>query len=421
MVPLAAMQLPGSMVESVTNGHDRALSTRRLLVDALLALLLVVLDLLVSWDVVRQDAPTSRWVAPVYLAIGYLALIWRRRFPVWVLAVLVLHSALAFLLVPGLVPTLGVWLALYTVAALCDRRTAVLGLVGALVPTALNVVDEVNSAPGSSQGEALITSVTLGVMFDLAMFGVGRWVRWSRRMRSLIADLAADHAVFAERQRVARELHDVVAHSVSLMVLQSGSALASIDRDNAAARQAMVRVADLGQQTVVELRRLLGLLDAPMGDNAEDRLTGIIANIPTLVENARAAGATIDLVVEGTARAVDPSVDRSGYRIAQEALTNAVKYGDLTQPIRVRVRWSSEGVEIAAVNRCQSMPHGGPSEPSNGGRGLIGMRERARAVGGTFASDRRHLEFEVKACLPTRERPDVDPRDQRPERDHELA
>jgi len=399
----------------VTSRLRLALAARRLPVDALLALSLVVLDLLVSWDASRPGAPDGQWIAPTFLTVGYAALLWRRRFPGWVLAGLVAHSMLAFVVVPGLVPTLGVWLALYTVASLRDRRTAVLGLLAALLPTALNVVDEVNRAPESARVEALITSATLGVMFDLTIFGIGRWVRWSRRMRSLVADLAADQAVFAERQRVAHELHDVVAHSVSLMVLQAGAAAAIVPQDPAGAREAMIRVADLGQLTVVELRRLLGLLDPPTTDAAEERRPGTIATIPALVDRAQSVGATINLVFDGKPRPVEPSVDHSGYRIAQEAITNAMKYGDLTHPINLTVRWSADGVDITAVNRSQARSPGGRTA----GRGLIGMRERARAVGGTFTSGWRDAEFEVRVHLPARIEHDADC-DQQPEPDRQL-
>ena len=345
--------------------------------DPAIAGLLCVLDLFVSWD--RDSSGVATWVTPAYAVAGYLPLVWRRRFPRSVFAVVVAHSLLAWVVVPGYVPTLGVWLALYTVAACCGRRAALLALLAALAATALNVADEVRGADPGNRADALVVASVLGSMFDFVFFSAGRWVSWTGQQRRLEARRAALDAVTAERGRIARDLHDIVAHAVSLMVLQSGGAGRVLRQDPDRAETALRHVDELGQQAIAELRRMLGLL-ASVDDRAPTSPSGL-RDVDGLVAHLRAAGMDVRLDVVGAPAILEAGVDLSAYRIVQEALTNSAKHADRQFPVQVEVRWRTTEVEVRVRNRTRPTRRSSV-HPLSTGNGLIGMRERAGAVEG---------------------------------------
>jgi signal transduction histidine kinase len=206
----------------------------------------------------------------------------------------------------------------------------------------------------------------------------------------------------AERARLARELHDVIAHSVSVMVVQAGAAEQVLGPENEPARQAMHAVRDSGKAALGELRRLLGLLrddesTAPEGPQPS------LDQLPDLVASLSATPTVVQLVVTGEARTLPPGVDQAGYRIVQEALTNALKHTDSAR-VTVSLRWESEVVELEVDD------DGGRRRPGEGsaltdlgaGRGLVGMRERARLYGGELTAGRSPAGgFRVTARLPT--------------------
>ncbi|TCC51510.1 hypothetical protein E0H73_41065 [Kribbella pittospori] len=379
----------------------RFIRRRPVMIDLLVALGLCVLDLLVSWDTDRSGGLSGGVATPVYAVAGYLALVWRRRYPLAVYLVMLVHSILAYIVVPGFVPTLGVWLALYTVASRCSRLTSLCALVAAYVPTALNVADEVRRAPPAERSDAFLVSAVLGVLFTTIVFGVGRWVAWSRRQRQLVAELAAAEAVTAERNRIARDMHDIVAHSVSLMLLQAGAAAAVLTTAPASAARALQTVDTLGQQAIRELHHLLGVLDS--GSSDPDATTPPnVAHIVDLVRQLSTSGVPIAFTVTGAPESVDPGVDVCAYRIAQEALTNIVKYSDVTTTAGVQVRWGHEEVVLDFRNTSNRRRRPGSHRLSTG-HGLVGMRERAKAVGGRCESERLDDgTFHVVAVLPHR-------------------
>jgi len=400
VLDLPVVRLPRPMV--VTS--PRQWRTR---LDPALVILLCLLDLVVSWDR-RGGGVLPEWATPGYAAVGYLALLWRRRFPVLVLLVVAAHSMLAWVVEPGYVPSLGLWLALGTVAFYCDRRAALLGLLVALAPTALNAADEMRRAAPDDHINALVVATVLGTLVDLAAFGVGRWAAWTVRNRRLAAARAAADAVAAERLRVAADLHDIVAHAVSLMVLQSAGAARVLRNDPERAEEALRNVAELGQQAIVELRRMLGLLAS--GASIPDRSAGPsipgLQDVGVLLERARAGGLRTEFDVTGEPVPLDPGVDLSAYRIVQEALTNSARYADPDLPVRVEMHWHPTEIQIRVSDRSPPVDRRPSRHPLSTGHGLIGMRQRATAVGGSFrAGPRPDGGFLVAASFPVDRRP----------------
>jgi signal transduction histidine kinase len=369
---------------------------RPILLDLGLATALCLLDLVVAFDAADPRAQ-SMLVTALYSAVGYLALAGRRRWPVPVLTVVLAHSLVATVVVPGYLPTLGLWLALYTVSAHSSRWWAALALVCMVPHTALNVLDEMQRHPGADQAGAVISSIILSTGVSAAIVGVGRWVRWSVRQRILVAQHAAAEAVSSERSRIAREMHDVVAHSVTLMVLQAGGAARLLRSDPDRASTALGHVDELGQQAIFELRRLLGLLPPESLGGAESAACPGLRDLCQLVDQVRASGLQVELSVTGGPAELEPGVDLSAFRIAQEALTNAARYADRRHPVQVAVRWRPSDVELTVLNHTRgalvrSMPNR---------RGILGIRERVRISGGSIdAAPQPGGRFQVRVRLP---------------------
>ncbi len=235
-------------------------------------------------------------------------------------------------------------------------------------------------------------------------WGLGYALRGRRQQVEELADRSArlererEHraraAVAAERGRIARELHDVVAHSLSVMVVQAQAADRVLEGEQPSAREAMRSVHATGRQALVEMRRLVGLLR----ESTELELAPQpgLGRLDELVEQMRAAGMPVELTIEGDQRALTPGVDLSAYRIVQEALTNVLKHaGDARA--QVAVRFGVDEVELEVVDDGR-----GPHHAANGGHGLVGMSERVALYGGTLdygAHDGRG--FRVRARLPT--------------------
>jgi signal transduction histidine kinase len=201
-------------------------------------------------------------------------------------------------------------------------------------------------------------------------------------------------AVLDERNRIAREMHDVVAHSVSLMVVQAGGARRMLDTDREASREALLAVEDVGRAALAELRRVLGLLrgtDEPLALRPQPGT----AQLASLVAGTRGAGLEVDLAVEGEPRPVQAGVDLAVYRVVQEALTNAVKHAQ-ARHASVRLDWQPDALHVDVVDDGR-----GPLVPAQGGHGLVGMRERLAAYGGALeAGPRTGGGFAVRARIP---------------------
>jgi signal transduction histidine kinase len=350
--------------------------SRRAALDVAAVAALAVVDVIVSWD--RTAGGSMGVVLPV-AAVGYLPLLWRRRYPVQVFALVLAHSVGTAFAGIGYVPTLAVLFALYTVAVRVSGVPAWLALLAAFGPTGLSVAQEVSSAAPADRVDAMVGSAVLGSMLNVAVFGVGRWVGWSLRQRRLVARLSAEEAASAERGRIAREMHDVVAHSVTLMVLQAAGAASVLRSEPARAEAALRHVDDIGRLAVTQLHELLGVLS---GDDGRSGMEPGLADLEGLVGAMSAAGLTVDVRVEGDLTTLARRTDETAYRIVQEALTNAARYADLRHPVQLRLLMRPDELVIEVCNR---RGHSRRPLPSTG-RGLPGMRERGRAVGGTVTA-----------------------------------
>ena len=202
----------------------------------------------------------------------------------------------------------------------------------------------------------------------------------------------AERAVVEERRRIAREMHDVVAHSMSIMVVQAGGARRILERDPLRARDAAQLIAGTGREAIAELQRLLGVLHLePAAAPTLDGLAG-------LVERARAAGLPVALTVEGERRPLPEGVELAAYRVVQEAITNAIKYA-AAAPTEVHLSYGPRDVEVHVSDRGPGA--GAPGRVGGGGHGLVGMRERVRIFGGELHTGRRAGGgFEVRARIP---------------------
>ncbi|AZM89719.1 MULTISPECIES: sensor histidine kinase [Streptomyces] len=211
-------------------------------------------------------------------------------------------------------------------------------------------------------------------------------------------------AVAAERARIARELHDVVAHNVSVMVVQADGAAYVMDVAPDQAKEALQTISGTGRQALAEMRRLLGVLRTGEPQESEDYVPQPdVEQIEVLVEQVRAAGLTVDFEVEGAPRRLPSGVELTAYRIVQEALTNTRKHGGPDASASVRLVYFDDGLGLLVEDDGRGAAHelyedGGAD---GAGHGLIGMRERIGMVGGTLdAGPRPGGGFRISALLP---------------------
>jgi signal transduction histidine kinase len=249
--------------------------------------------------------------------------------------------------------------------------------------------------PGASLKQAVSFSLVEGIVMLLVRRVIG-----DRDRRAQIAererDVAAREAVVEERARIARELHDVIAHHVSMIVLQAGAERRVLGDANSSTREVLETVEQSGRSALTETRRLLGML---RGDGS-DPLTPQpgLDDVPMLVGQLRDAGLPVELSIDGERRELPVGIELSAYRIVQEALTNALKHaGDARAT--VHVRYGSDSLELEIVDDGQ----GGSKRTSGGGHGLVGMRERVALYGGRFDASRRPSGgFAIRVVLPIR-------------------
>ncbi len=246
-------------------------------------------------------------------------------------------------------------------------------------------------------GETL-TLIIFGFVIMLAGWVVHRQrdrAEDMQRQRDQADDRAREIAA-SERARIARELHDVVAHGMSVVVLQARGGRRMVEHEPSRASLAFDDIERVASDCLDEMRRLLGILRAPE-DEAPLAPQPTLGELPALVDRARASGATVDLVVAGDRRELAPAVELSAYRIAQEALTNSLKHAPgSTAHVRVDYQPLSLAVEVT--------DDGPGMQGGEGGHGLIGMRERVELFGGTFhAGTEPGGGFAVRARLPLAE------------------
>jgi signal transduction histidine kinase len=332
-------------------------------------------------------------------ALGMTApLAWRRRLPIAVLAA-VLGALVAMAAVGRPLDAAFVMAALIlafaSVGAGVPRRRSTAAAVGGLV--ALGSLVVIEPAP---VGDMVFVGIIVGGAWALGAVIRSRGDR-ATELEERAAGLTRDReerareAVAEGRARIARELHDVVAHSVSVMVMQAGAVRRLLRGDQEREREALSTVEHTGRQALDELRRMLGLLRR---DGADVGLAPqpALAQVGDLVTAARAAGLAVTLRTEGRAVPLPPGVDLSAYRIVQEALTNVLKHAGPARA-EVTIRHLERAVELEVVDDGA----GGPPDEGPGRHGLLGMRERAAFFGGELqAGPREGGGFAVRARLP---------------------
>jgi signal transduction histidine kinase len=290
--------------------------------------------------------------------------------------------------------------AFYSIGAHCEERRA--PLVGGAALAAIAAVDL--ARPGFFNGTDSSVRPAAWLVFAVAWL-VGRDLRRRRQQVAGLRERAsqaerereekARTAVADERGRIARELHDVVAHSVSVMVVQA-QAGPRLLAEPEQARGVFRSIEASGREALVELRRLLGVLRTGDEQLAIGPQPGL-GSLESLVEQVREAGLPVELQVEGEPVQLSPGVDLSAYRIVQEALTNTLKHAGREAQAEVVVRYATSALELEVSDNGS----GAPASANGSGHGLIGMRERATLYGGALeAGARNGGGFVVRARLP---------------------
>jgi signal transduction histidine kinase len=343
-------------------------------------------------------------MAVVLVLAGTLPLAWRRRFP---LAVLAATGALAIVLeAANYPPSTGgvpVLVALYTVTTRSSRRVAIRAGVATAVGIFLALLVSHESVTVGDVIENVIVFGTAWVLGDHSRVRQAYLAELETRAAQLEREreVNAAQAVADERARIARELHDVIAHNVSVMVVQAGAARRTMDRDADGAKEAMELIESTGRQALDEMRRLLGVLRR---DN--DPVQAALAPQPSvrhldqLVAQVREAGLPVELEVEGEPQPLASGVDLSAYRIVQEALTNSLKHAGPAHAT-VHVRYGRSDVEVTVTDDGSGPGLAEGGNGHDGGHGLVGMRERVALYGGELeVGPRQGGGFEVRARLP---------------------
>ncbi|MGZ8579827.1 MAG: sensor histidine kinase [Actinomycetota bacterium] len=329
--------------------------------------------------------------AYVLLVGGSAVLAVRRRWPIAVL-VAVSGASIALASVNGAFDLVfPVVLATYTAAAHVDRERFVrLSLPISIVGT---VAALVVAYPGTNWVEALISATfAAGLPMLLGRIGFNR-----RRRIDVDRERAAYDAVAEERARIARELHDVVAHAMSVMVVQAGAARSVLDDDPASARAAIGRIESTGRDGLTEMRRLIGILKADGADADRAPQPGL-GQLDALLETVRGAGVPVEAVTEGAPSPLPTGLDLVAYRIVQEALTNVIKHAGPAHA-RVLLRWGDAALDVEVADDGRGL-----IASTDGGLGLVGMRERVALYGGSIRTEPRSGGgFVVHAHLPLEE------------------
>jgi signal transduction histidine kinase len=359
--------------------------------DGFLALLLVVPAATTIGD--YEPAPLALFIAFVLLQTLPLAV--RRYWPRAVFAITFGAALGNALLTDSPALPVGVVVALYTVAAHCDRKTS----LRAALATGLVLLPSIVISPRGGDGGPLI--LPAAALLAIAWI-LGDNHRTRRAYLREVVDKAerlerereenARRAAAEEQARIARELHDVIAHNVSVMVVQAAAAGDVFDSQPDKAREALASIEHTGREALTELRRLLGAVRTQDGTKVPQPGLG---RLPTLIDQVRAAGLRVDLTTEGNERQLPVGIDLSAYRIVQEALTNTLKHAHASRA-QVVLRYADDELAIDVTDDGR-----GPTSNGDQGQGLIGMRERVSLYDGDLtAGPRPEGGFAVAARFP---------------------
>lgn len=408
---------------------------RALRVDAMLALLIAVGATTTSLLYARTGIfgePPALWLWIVGLALSTLPLALRRVAPIPVALVIAVGFFVCgqFGVPEILIINISLFIAMYTVMAWEPRRAfAAWSLLGITLAMIVWLVVSLIIASSSSEPffdeprygifSAYATFAVIQIITNLLYFGGAIWfghrswvaARTQTKLEAQGKELelerrtSATQAVALDRIAVARELHDVVAHHVSVMGIQAAAARRTLERDPATAARALEIVEESAHTTVAELRQLVNTLRSP--EHEEGSTTVGISQIPTLIAESQGAGVPTTFIVAGERRPVPFLVDVALYRVAQESLTNVRKHAGRGAEAVVRLRFAPDAIEleVSDTGLARRLTTGGErvsgSHADRVGLGLRGMRERIGAVGGSVSAERREREgFMVRARVP---------------------
>jgi signal transduction histidine kinase len=342
---------------------------------------LVVAVVVTLATVVPTLLPTPReWWVVILACFASVPVFWRRRAPIRVSIVLGVAMTALVIWQKPLLPY-GPLVGVYTIAALSPPllRLVAIPLIGAGVYLSLALPHEALDIY-RAVGMAFVAAYALGTSERARR---SRAAELAERTRRLTQEWAAATAL--ERTRIARDMHDIVTHSVGLMVVQAEAGPVVTHSDPARAEAVFDSIADTGRDALTQLRSLLGALRSADGSNksgAQGPAPGL-ETIPDLVQQTSKAGVPVTLTIDGDPRPVRPEVDVAAYRIVQEALTNVLRHAN-AQSAQVHVDWSDTILSIAITDDGQSTPDSADDSAAGPGHGLIGMRERATACGGSL-------------------------------------
>jgi signal transduction histidine kinase len=364
-----------------------------LVVDSMLALLVAALG--VSAFGVRL-VPLPEGL--LFIAALSAPVAVRRRYPVGAFVAVIVVGGLEVLLTPRPFGSdLAVIVLLYTLAAYRPRRISLAGLAICLAGSAAAIA---KWAQWPTLDSMYALGATAAVFAGPALLAwlLGDSMQWRRGYYRGLEERAArlererdaqaQIAAAAERARIARELHDVVAHNVSVMVVQADGAAFALETSPEKTRQALTAISRTGRQALAEMRSLLGVLRSADDREAELAPQPGVEQLAGLLEQTRAAGVPVSFTVEGVPRPLPPGAALTAYRIVQESLTNARKHGGPTVTAAVTLRFCEEQLVIKVTDHGRRLTAGNvPDVRGDGlGHGLIGMRQRADVYGGTVTA-----------------------------------
>jgi len=360
--------------------------------DWIVAAVLAVASLLqisLTAGPVRQQAAGALFAVATCATVGF-----RQRYPATAGVAAQGLMALNFLTWHDLAAggwTIAWFCSLYGLAVWSSRWRFVAGVAFVGLTDLLPVGRDADPARWSSTAVGFAAG-SVAVMLLLRRIVGDRDTR--ARLAERERDVAAREAVVEERARIARELHDAVAHSVSMMVIQAGAERRVLGENGGSTREVLQTIEQIGRDALTEMRRLVGMLRTDQAERLTPQPT--LADLPTLMTQIREAGLPVDFRVDGERRELPVGIELSAYRIVQEALTNALKHaGRANARVSVRYGPDSLGLEIDDDGA------GGPAAVPGGGHGLVGIRERVTLYGGTFdASARSGGGFAIRVLLP---------------------
>jgi signal transduction histidine kinase len=363
-----------------------------------------------SWWTQLSQLATKPWssLAWLYGLIILVPLIWRDKSPLAVFATQCVLTMAAWPFFHLYTPITGVPVALYTVSVHYNKKTSLPALLVSFIPNGLAAAVAFRAYDNyDEQVRAFIQNSVFLLLVAAGAWALGRGIQASkRRVQHLEREKkTAQKAVGEERRRIAAELHDIVCHAVTLIILQAAGAARVAKTDFAEVLQALENIESKGTQAMAELQRLLGVLRGEDPTNHAAGTDGLspqpgLANLPGLLDSLPANGKQFTHHVEGTPRDLDPSVDLAAYRIVQEGLTNVLRHAGKDAAPQLRLTWQDRNLLIQIDNGI-NLPEANHQQATSGGRGLVGLHERVHAVGGHLeAGPHRGAGYRLTATLP---------------------